>query len=83
MKTTVKTFIRGLFILLLTAFSLTSFADDPNPPTVPGDHGHAGDIPLGAPIDGGLSIFLVLGAGYGARKLYRIRKETDTPEAAE
>ena len=29
----------------------------------------------GAPIDGGLGILLLLGAGYGAKKLYIARKE--------
>lgn len=60
-------------IIFLCAGSSSVFADDPNPPIVPGEHGMAGDVPVGAPIDGGLSILLVLGAGYGAKKLYSLR----------
>lgn len=75
----------NIYVLLVTVIfflctSVTAFADDPNPPTVPGDHGHAGDIPLGAPLDGGLSVLLVLGAGYGARKLYAMRTAEEDDE---
>jgi hypothetical protein len=69
----------NIFILLaaviffLCSSSISAFADEPNPPIVPGGHGQAGDVPVGAPIDGGLSILLILGAGYGAKKLYSLR----------
>jgi len=69
----------NIFILLAAAIvflcssSISAFADDPNPPALPGEHGKAGDVPVGAPIDGGVSILLILGAGYGAKKLYSLR----------
>ena len=71
--------ITNIFIFLVTVIvflciaSVSAFADDPNPPIVPGDHGHAGDVPVGAPIDGGVCVLLILGAGYGAKKLYTLR----------
>ena len=40
------------------------------PPDLPGDHGFLGNQgPLGAPIDGGLLIFIAMGIGYGAMKI--------------
>ena len=60
-------------IVFFCSISISAFADDPNPPIVPGEHGQAGNVPVGAPIDSGLGILLVLGAGYGAKKLYSLR----------
>jgi len=71
-KTNIFVFLAAVAFFLCTS-TVAAFADDPNPPVVPGDHGHAGDVPVGAPIDGGLSILLVLGAGYGAKKLHTLR----------
>ena len=33
-----------------------------------------GDPPVGAPIDGGLSLLLILGAAYGAKKTVKLGK---------
>jgi len=33
-----------------------------------------GDLPVGAPIDGGVSIFLALAAAYGLKKTIEFRK---------
>ncbi len=44
----------------------------PLPPT--GTHGNANDQPAGAPLDGGLSVLLVLGVVYGSKKAYRLKK---------
>ena len=69
-------------ILLITGFLFSgmcmfhSFADEPldNPPPPPGGgHGGGGNT-QGAPIDEGLGVLLVLGAGYGGISLYRNRK---------
>jgi len=47
-------------------------ADGPGPPPPPGAHAQSGNQgPAGAPIDGGLGILLLFGAGYGARKYFR------------
>ena len=72
-----KNFMRS-FVLLFTVclFSLSfSFvsADPTDPPPVP-DHGQNGSGPVGAPIDGGVGILLLMGAGYAARKLYSVKK---------
>jgi hypothetical protein len=64
---------------VLSCFTLKTFADDPLP-TVPGQHGTAGDHPVGAPIDSGLIVLLALGAGYGAKKLYDLRKHSKAVE---
>jgi len=65
-------FITFVFVCLIM-FAQVTFADPPGPPAV---HGSTGDqTPVGAPIDGGVFILLLLGAGYAAWKLYSIRKE--------
>ncbi len=45
-----------------------AFSQPPGPPPGP-------PPPVGIPIDGGLSIFLGLGAAYGARKVYKAIRE--------
>jgi hypothetical protein len=72
--------LRKLLLTLVFLFSgmfmFNALADEPldSPPPPPGGgHGGGGNT-QGAPIDGGLSILLALGAGYGSFKLYRSRK---------
>ena len=65
-----------LLIPVIFAFSILSlvvFADPPDPPPVPGGHGGGGNV--GAPIDGGVGILLVLGFGYGCRKIFQMKKK--------
>lgn len=50
---------------LLLLVTITVQAQAPDPPPGPTD---------GVPVDGGLTIFLGLGAAYGARKVYRALK---------
>jgi hypothetical protein len=64
-------FIVSMFIL----FTLSGYSDSPDPPPVPGGHGQGGTV--AAPIDGGSGILLLLGMGYAAKKLFRIRKTRD------
>ena len=57
-------------------FSIGMMAQPPQPPAgqgTSGDQPPAG--PAGSPIDGGISIFLVLAAGYGLKKIYNVRRE--------
>ncbi len=67
-----------LFIALFawaTLISMPLLADPPGPPV---DHGETGNQnPVGAPIDGGLGILVILAgsAGYGSYKLYKAKKE--------
>ena len=67
--------------LFLSFFMIVqpSWADGPPPPPPGGGHGGGGNAPPGggAPIDGGLSFLLLAGAGYGARKLYKVRNKEE------
>ena len=54
---------------LMALLTLSASADVPPPPGGSGGGGPSGsDLPVGAPIDGGLSLLLILGAAYGAKK---------------
>jgi hypothetical protein len=68
--------IKLVFILLaIFALPLISLPDPPGPPGSGAGQGNGGgQTPVGAPIDGGLGILLVLGLGYGGKKLYETRK---------
>lgn len=74
--------MKKLAIITLTAGLLfftpfltpTAQADGPAPP--PPDHGATGNQEGGgAPIGGGLFILMGLGAGYGVKKIYDVRKK--------
>ena len=59
-----------LALVVTLAFTATTvFADPPGPPGPGGNPGGAGGVPVGSPIDGGISILLALGLGYGGYKL--------------
>ena len=54
---------------LMALLTFSASADVPPPPGGSGGGGPSGsDLPVGAPIDGGLSLLLILGAAYGAKK---------------
>jgi hypothetical protein len=80
MKTTIRKVI--LIFLFIVAPASVILADDPGPPNPGGDPTGGGGQPIGAPIDGGLSILLAMGAAYGGLKLYRSKKkeEESVPE---
>jgi hypothetical protein len=64
----------GMFLLI----GSSARADFPPPPPMPGQgHGFGQDSQpvVPAPIDGGLSILLALGAFYGGKKVYKAVKE--------
>jgi len=74
MKKIIKSF---LFISLLTCATFISVPLLADPPGPPADHGQTGNQdPVGAPIDGGLGMLVILAgsAGYGSYKLYKARK---------
>jgi len=63
---------------MLPILSMNVFSQYPpsGPPMPPSDHGIPGDPPPpagGTPLDGGLSIVLLLGAAYGVRKIKYIK----------
>jgi hypothetical protein len=63
-------------LLLLTVLIAGSQQLISQPPPPPGEHGEPGNQNAGnAPIDGGLGVLLVLGAAYGSKRLYDMRKE--------
>ena len=70
-----------LVFLLSGIFMAHLLADNPldAPPPPPGG-GHGGGGNQGAPIDGGLSVLMAIGAGYGSFKLYKKRKDEKKPE---
>jgi hypothetical protein len=62
---------------LILALPLIFKAQPPSPPHPNGGAGPDGNNTVvggGAPIDGGLSFLLLLGAAYGSRKIYRLKK---------
>jgi len=71
--------LRYIFIIaMLLTLPLLNFAQPL--PYQNGNGSTIGNSPVGAPIDGGLSILLLLGAGYGARKIYGLKKKEKEEE---
>ncbi len=71
----IKKVVITIVIILGLTFSFDSIAQDA-PPSPPSSHGETTNQDgRGAPIGGGLFILLGLGAAYGGRKLYQMRKE--------
>lgn len=69
-----KKIILTVSILLIASFPLLAQAPPPPPGNAGTGGGPVGTSPTGAPIDGGLSILLILAAVY-ARKTYNNIKE--------
>jgi len=55
-----------VMVFVLSIVSVSAFADDPGTPTGPDPD---------APIDGGLSLLVAAGVGYGAKKIHKKRKK--------
>jgi hypothetical protein len=70
-----KFIITGLFVITL---SLGVLAQSDGPPLPPGDHGSTDDQPVGgtAPIGAGTILLLGLGAIYGSKRVYDLRKKS-------
>ena len=63
---------KTLFILaVLFVTSMTVIADVPPPPPPPSGGSGGNPIGGGTPVGSGLTFFLLLGAGYGIRKIYK------------
>ena len=74
MKKSLKATIFIMFIFMLMAFSQIGFSQAPPPP--PGEKGsNSNKAPLGSPIDGGLTIFLLFAAGYSTREWVKGRNK--------
>lgn len=78
MKTTCK-LLFGIVAMILGSH-LSVMADPPEPPPPPSGHGQNGNAPAGAPIDGGLGILLAMGAAYGGKKMWEVRRKTGDPD---
>jgi hypothetical protein len=77
MKNKLKNFV--LLILFTIGICITSLADQPNPPDPGGNPIPGGGTPVGAPIDDGVVILIVLGVTYGAYKIYEEIKNRKNP----
>ena len=64
-----------LISLLFAGLSFAAYADSPPPP--PGDPSQNGNGPVGggAPVGSGVAILMALGAAYGGKKVYAMRKK--------
>ena len=76
MKIFKKTLGITILCLIFGMFTITAFSQTPGAPPPPG-HGSEGNQNQGGKgsIGGGLAILLTLGAGYGAKKYYDIKKK--------
>ena len=69
---------KNYIVLLFVLLSFNTFSQ-PLPPGYPNGHGQTNNQPGGgAPIDGGLSILLLMGAAYGAKKVYNLNGKSET-----
>jgi hypothetical protein len=64
-----KFFLLFALTLALTFAATTLKADPPGPPGPGGPPGGTGGVPVGSPVDGGISLLLALGLGYGGYRL--------------
>ena len=77
-KPNIMNLIKKVAITMLVIIGLTLSIDSVGqaPPPPPPSHGSSGNQPGGnAPIGGGLFILIGLGAAYGGKKLYDMKKE--------
>lgn len=69
----IKNILRVLIVILFVSAAYTVSAQPPTPPAG-GDNTGSNKLGGNAPIGGGLFILLGLGAAYGGKKLYDIKK---------
>ncbi len=79
-----KILIKFAAITALFLVSTTFVLADGGPPPPPGDPS-SGGAPVGgaAPIGSGIGILLMLAGGYGARKVYDMRKKLEEMDKLE
>ncbi len=74
---------RSLFVIALILIpAITSYvlADPPAPPAPGANPSTSGGVPVGAPIDNGIFILLVLGVVYGTCKIFELKKAKSLEE---
>jgi hypothetical protein len=70
-----KQLIKTLAIVVLITLGTTLMAQNPPHPNGGNDPTSGGNTPVGgAPIGGGLVMMMIMGAAYGAKKIYHLRK---------
>jgi hypothetical protein len=72
-----------LVLVFFPALVTQLMADPPGPPDPGGNPVGNGGVPVGAPIDSGIGILVILGLAYGAYKLYEMNKKHRQEEPAE
>ena len=75
MKRIIINLVVIVFFTLLSTTAVLASAPPPPPPGGPG----TGELPIGgsAPVGSGLVILLSMGAAYGAKKVYQLRKKEE------
>jgi hypothetical protein len=72
--------MKKLILTVIIAISSITIFAQPLPPTG-ANHGNHGNQPgNGAPLDGGLSVLILLGAAYGGKKMYSFKKAEPVKE---
>jgi hypothetical protein len=70
-----------MLIFILTAtFCDNVFSQPPPPPPPAGGHGQSGNQPAGAPIGGGSELLVMLGVGFAAWKLHRLKQQIENKQ---
>lgn len=74
--TEMKKFIKTLAIITLITVGTALMAQNPPHPNGGIDPTTGGNTPVGggAPIGGGLIMMMIMGAAYGSRKVYQLKK---------
>ncbi len=75
-NTGLKIILTAMLLAGTAVFSGINAQDPPPPPPPGGGHGSGSNQTGGsAPLGSGIALLLTLGAGYGAKKMYRMRSE--------
>jgi hypothetical protein len=69
--------MKKIIVIIVLALAPVLIYAQPVPP--PSQNGQNGNQPGGgAPLDGGLSILLLMGAAYGTKKVYNFKRKSKT-----
>lgn len=73
-----KLFFKYLFLIIISLMPIVALADDP---VDPDEELWNEETPDQIPVDGGLSLFLAAGVGYGIKKANDLRKKKNGYES--
>lgn len=74
-----KLHVKNLAAILLVMLSDVLIADPPEPPN-PGGNPGGGGVPVGAPVDDGLIVLLIMGVLFGIYQFYVHWRKIEKPE---